>query len=200
MYEPNLSLKTKRYARRQHLIRAGAGCDAMFRINEGLACSYHLLADGKRQITRLFLPGDYCEPQWFLTGRSSSPILTLSQLSAERISFTDIHRCNGVNVKDVLAALLQNFERQTKWLVLLARGPAIDRIVTLLTELYERLARDEARVLIPLTQSEIADIVGLTSIHVNRMLRELAIKNLVVIQGRRLYVSREIRDIKVSGK
>lgn len=176
------------FNRYSHLARAGDHCTEIYRIKEGWACRYDILADGRRQITDLYLPGDYCEPQWLITRDATAPIMTLTRLAAEPISIDLLYRQDQEGIKQVLAGIVRNLERQTQWLVRLGRKNATERILELLGDLYERLGSSDQPTLISLSQIEIADFVGLTPVHVNRILHRLAEKGLVVQQGRSLFV------------
>jgi CRP-like cAMP-binding protein len=64
-----------------------------------------------------------------------------------------------------------------EWVLNVGRRPAISRIAHLLCELGLRLEAaglaEAGRYELPLTQEQIADAAGLTSVHVNRVLQEL---------------------------
>lgn len=176
------------FDRGSHLARAGDRRAEIYRIKEGWACRYDILADGRRQITDLYLPGDYCEPQWLITRDATAPIMALTRLAAEPISVDLLYRQDQEGIKQVLAGIVRNLERQTQWLVRLGRKNATERILELLADLYERLGSSDQPTLISLSQVEIADVVGLTPVHVNRILHRLAEKGLVIQQGRSLFV------------
>ena len=68
----------------QFLARENGKPEALFYLQEGWACRYRLLSDGRRQITALYLPGDYCDPQWVLGGVSSQPVVAITNVRALR--------------------------------------------------------------------------------------------------------------------
>lgn len=115
--------------------------------------------------------------------------MALTRLAAEPISVDLLYRQDQEGIKQVLAGIVRNLERQTQWLVRLGRKNATERILELLADLYERLGSSDQPTLISLSQVEIADVVGLTPVHVNRILHRLAEKGLVVQQGRSLFVT-----------
>lgn len=171
--------------RYDHVVRAGDKCDCIYRVNQGWACRYKTLRDGRRQITALYLPGELCEPHWLLSGRAELPVMALTRLSITPLPLSEIHRREN-GVKDVLGAMMQTLERQAQWIVGLGRKNATERIVELLIDLRMRLGESDDPLEIPLTQQEIADIVGLTPVHVNRVLHRLAKQNHVIQRGRTL--------------
>lgn len=181
------------FRRHQHLVREGEAPEAIYRLEEGWACRYQLLSSGRRQITALFLPGEYCEPQWLLEPRSAHPIVALTTLRARSFPLAEVS-ANAPSAKDnmrtMLAATLGLLNRQTDWIATLGRKNALERVCALLSDVFERL-RDNGRVsnnrcAMPLTQPDLADIVGLTPVHVNRVLKQLRSEGLVEIRGKQL--------------
>lgn len=193
MHKPVLQCRSpvqfRQFKRYEHVARAGDQCDCIYRVKDGWACRYEMLRDGRRQITALYLPGEYCEPHWLLSGRAELPVMALTRLSTTRLPLSEIHRPQAGEVKDVLGAMVKGLERQTQWIVRLGRKNAVERIVELLADLRERLGRGNGPVEIPLTQREIADVVGLTPVHVNRVLHKLAEQERVIQRGRTLFVT-----------
>ncbi|MGJ0238528.1 Crp/Fnr family transcriptional regulator [Novosphingobium fluoreni] len=181
----------RQFRRYEHIARAGDRRDCIYRVVHGWACRYEILYDGRRQIAALYLPGEYCEPHWLLSGRAERPVMALTRLNAIPILLSDIHRLRDEGVKDVLGAMVKTLERQTRLIVCLGRKNAIERIEELFADLRNRLGSDDERIEIPLTQREIADIVGLTPVHVNRVLHRLAEQKRVFQQGRTLLATAE---------
>jgi CRP-like cAMP-binding protein len=162
------------------LVHQGQSDQAAYILGSGWACSYKLLRDGQRQIVDFQIPGD------FLGLRSV--LLQISDHSIEPI--TDIE------VTEVLATdLLDAFERTPRlatavlWaasrdeamvvehLVDVGRRDAAERTAHFLLELGARLALvgmgSKAGYACPLTQYLLADALGLSAVHVNRVLRQI---------------------------
>lgn len=176
----------------QYLAREHDRPNAIFRIEEGWACRFHLLNDGRRQVTALFLPGDYCEPQWGWGRRVSQPIVALTRVRAVRIDCVSLTSRPSDLYNDLRIALVATVDRQAEWIVSLGRKSALERIAQLLYEIYERM--DERglafgqQCAMPLTQSVIADVTGLTPVHVNRTLQVMRSAGLVRLQSRWLRI------------
>jgi CRP-like cAMP-binding protein len=179
------------FKRHQHLAREGEPQQTLYRVESGWACRYRLLDDSRRQITELFLPGDYCEPQWIFSAQARQPIVALTDVRALGIPLHDIRDGSTPehsNVRNVLGAMLAALNRQADWIVSLGRKTAIERLSGLLCELFDRL-RATNQVLhdqcaMPLTQYDLADIVGLTPVHVNRVLQTLRARGLVELHAK----------------
>jgi len=155
-------------------------------VHSGWGCLYSNVPDGDRQILDFPLAGDL-----FLLSRSSENGVdeTFSSLTELMIWQGPARNViSGVaNHPRLMSLLLAAALRQKSILVQhlnsLGRRKALERVAHLLLELGQRLeiagaaSRDGFRC--PLTQYELADALGLTAIHVNRMLRELRERELI---------------------
>lgn len=174
----------------EFIAREGERPEALFHILEGWACRYRLLSDGRRQITALYLPGDYCEPQWALGRVPSQPVMAITNVRAVRLPCAVP---NGANQQVFFKGLSDSYERQANWLVTLGRRTALERIAHLLLELFERMRQAGLaygqQCALPLTQMDIADLAGLTPVHVNRTLQAMRTSGLVEFQSKWLRVA-----------
>jgi len=179
----------------QHLARGGERPDHVHQILQGWAGRYRLLSDGRRQITGLYLPGDLCDPCWLDGGRSVQSVVALTPILARRTSRREMESqaANDAGLMKFLWRQAQFTQQiQAEWLVNLGRKNAIERLSHLLCELYTRLssagAADQKSCDMPLTQLDLADLAGLTPVHVNRTLQEMRSMQLIELQSRRLTI------------
>jgi CRP-like cAMP-binding protein len=173
-----------------------------FVLTRGMACRYRILPDGRRQILTFLLPGDFFDLHVFLLQQSTHSIGTLmpTRLAAiKRSTVIDI----VANHPRLGAALwwsaLQEDAMLHERIVALGRRNAQGRLAYLLCELFWRqkaigMIGDQA-IRLPLTQAELADTLGLTAVHVNRMLQALRRKNFITQQGQRL-VLRNVDELQ----
>lgn len=185
----------------QFLARENGKPEALFYIQEGWACRYRLLSDGRRQITALYLPGDYCDPQWALGGVSFQPVVAITNVRASRLPCRIPSRADFDGQHVFWKALSGTIERQANWLVSLGRMTALERIAHLLLELFDRMRQAGLaygqQCAMPLTQIEIADLMGLTPVHVNRTLQSLRARGLIELQSKWLRIPElsALRDV-----
>lgn len=145
-----------------------------------------MLEDGRRQIVGLSLPGDVILAAdsvdadmavWALTDASTLDATRLQEAISE-----------GADVSPRLMEAWRQFRsaerlRLARHVIRLGRLSAYERTAHLLLELYERQSRlgaVEPSVLhLPLTQDMLADILGLSAVHMNRTLQQLRRAGLV---------------------
>lgn len=179
-----------RFRRHQHLVRAGQDIDAFYHIEEGWAGRYTLLGGGQRQFTCLYMPGDVCEPHWLIRPRSTEAIVALSPIRARRLPIAEVvpDILQSQQVREICDGILNLIDRQSAMIAALGRKTAIERLCSILVEFLDRSngAISTSRFAMPLTQVELADVVGLTPIHVNRVLKELRQRGVVDMQARQM--------------
>ena len=165
------------------------------RINEGWACRYKLLPDGRRQITALFLPGNYCELGWTCDAAASQHVVALTNVRTVRLPCRELRRKATANPElyEFLWSDMQaSAHMQTEWIVNLGRKSALEKLSHLFCELYYRLRAAKLtcgdQCAMPLTQLELADITGLTPVHVNRTLQEMRTLGLIELRSRWLRI------------
>ncbi len=153
---------------------------AFYTLFEGWAFRYATV-NGGRQIFHFCLPGDLIAVQAPLTGRVPYAVQTLTDASL--CSFAcdavetlfDRHPRLGLEIARMAAAEAALMEVH---LATIGRRSAESRVAYLLAELYTRLRQRqlcaEGSCVLPLTQEHLADALGLSTVHVSRMLRVLS--------------------------
>ncbi|WNO54374.1 Crp/Fnr family transcriptional regulator [Stakelama saccharophila] len=152
----------------------------LYILRRGMMMSYVLLEDGSRQILRFLFPGDMIGLPGILYRGSPEALCALSDCVV--CPFDRSALSNLIVQHPRLAALIlvvNQIERVslTDRLAMLGRTTAKARVGALLLELRDRLRATDKSIdnsfTLGLTQEEIGDATGLTSVHVNRMLRQL---------------------------
>ncbi len=177
------------------ILRAGEELRASTLLIEGILCRYKDLRDGQRQISELHVAGDFADLHSF----------TLKRLDHSVMSLT---RCRLVAFPhERLTAITERFPHLTRllwfstnldaaihreWTVSLGRRTALSRTAHIFCELRIRMEvvglADEHGYALELTQTDLAECLGLTPVHVNRTLRELRERGLVEWRGRRVTI------------
>jgi CRP-like cAMP-binding protein len=191
-----LQVETRAIATNRDIITEGYKYGALFVLLEGIAIRYRVLHDGRRQILNIALPGDFMgfPACFFDTALYSVTALTDTVVSS--IPFARLFRLFEDHPR-VGAAIFWIFSCEAAMyaerLIDIGRRSALERVAHFLLELLIRLRviglADERSFRMPLTQELIGDILGLTSVHVSRTLRQLRADGLVVIEGQQVTIS-----------
>lgn len=176
----SLEKRRRTFVAGQDLVHQGQSDQAAYILASGWACSYKLLEDGQRQIIDFQIAGD------FLGLRSV--LLKLSDHSIEPVTDIEVTEIRAADLLDaftqaprlataVLWAASRDEAMVVEHLTDVGRRNAVVRMAHFLLELGARLAlvgrMNKDGYSCPLTQYHLADALGLTAIHVNRVLRQL---------------------------
>jgi len=188
------------------LVEQGSIPEVIFGLVEGWAIRYKMLEDGRRQIVGLLFPGEVCDPYCILLHRADHAISALSrclivEISRARLESVVLDSPEVMKTFWVQALVTASIHRE--WCVNLGQRTALERIGHLICEIYFRTMFGgdfcDDGFYMPLTQSELADATGLTTVHVNRTLQQLRGLGLIELQRKRLKVRRpaELRRISL---
>ena len=160
----------------------------------GLLCSYSLLPEGRREILAFHIPGDACDLQEL--GLSTGA--RLCALTPAQVAF--VSRADLAAVLDAHPDVARAIWRRTladglvsrQWMISLGVRGAYARTAHLFCELlarYEgaRLAKDDGFEL-GVSQADLADALGLSVVHINRVLQRLRAEGLIEWRTKRLRV------------
>ncbi len=175
---------------RTDLLKESDPAESAFIVLEGLACRYKRLPRGKRQITALLLPGDSCELHTSLRREANDSIGTLAECMLAVIPRETVQDWvqRSPEIADAIAwAALVDQAILREWLVNLGGRTATERTAHLFCELYARSqavsAGPASSFVLPLVQEDLASMLGLSPVHVNRILRRLRDEGLVLVKG-----------------
>lgn len=180
----SLGYTARRYSAHAVIFSQGDENEWIYIIESGWGCISHELRGGKRQIIDFALTGDVVLSQHGGTAVETFGAHTeLSVLMAPYRTFVQSATRSPELLSFVLASLVRNEAVRAQHLASIGRRTALVRTSHLLLELTARLQEVGAvhgdSFDCPLTQHDLADALGLTPIHVNRMLRELRERKLV---------------------
>ena len=187
--------KVRRVGPKTDLIREGDHPESVHLILEGFACRYKMLPDGQRQIMAFFVPGDFCDLNVFILDQMDHSIGTISACQVVDIPRSAIEEITAHHPRITRAfwwCALVDEAVLREWLVNIGCREANQRIAHLLCELLMRLdvvgrVTDNSYEF-PFTQTDIADTMGLSNVHVNRTLQELRGLELITLKQRVLTI------------
>lgn len=175
------------------MINEGQSNQTAFILAEGWACSYKILPDGGRQIVDFQVPGDFLGLRSILFRTADHSVEAVTRIEASEVLSPDIFDGFGQSARLATAILWASSRDEAmvvEHLVNLGRRSADERMGHILLELGARLKLvglgDKTGFDCPLTQYHLADILGLTAVHVNRVLRNLREDGLVTFKRGRV--------------
>lgn len=172
----------------------------MFVVRQGWLHSSAVLGNGSRQIMRFHFQGDLIGLSLLAFSDSPETVtavtdVTLCPFSREKLSAViDEHPRIGALLLGLIAAdRVSMADRMAS----IGRTSARARVGSLICELFARMRRIGAvnggGIHVPLTQEDIGDATGLTSVHVNRMMRALVQDGIIARSGSKLELLDERR-------
>lgn len=174
------------YPAQSDLIKEGDQPTHIHVVVEGFACRYKLVDGGKRQIVSYIVPGDICDPHLFLLDVVDHGVLTLAESKIAMISRSSIRALldnHPAITRAFLCSALVDESVSREWLANMGRRSPDKRIGHLLCEMLTRLQSvglaENDRFAFPITQADLGDTMGLSTVHVNRTLQNLKEKRLI---------------------
>jgi CRP-like cAMP-binding protein len=176
-------------------IRAGDELTESTILLEGFMCRFKELKNGERQITELHAAGDFVDLHSFSLKHLDHSIMALTPC---RISTMPHAAITAITEQHPHLARVFWFQTNLdaaihrEWELSLGRRSALARIAALFCELHVRLGivglTQGEEYTLPLTQTDLAECLGLTQIHVNRTLKELRERQLVHFRSGRVRI------------
>jgi CRP-like cAMP-binding protein len=159
-------------------------------LQSGWACSYKLMPNGARQIVRFPLPGDFMGYRSILLRASDHFLCAVTDGVASVVDprlLLDIFRSSPRLGSALLWSVSRDEAMVVDHLASIGRRSAQERMAHFFLQLLERLKligfATDIGFNFPLNQYFLADALGLSAIHVNRVLRQLREDNLLTIKG-----------------
>jgi CRP-like cAMP-binding protein len=191
----SLPVRTHALNARQDIVRDGDKPTHCCLILDGWACRYKLLKEGRRQILSFHVAGDMPDLLSLHIPTMDHGLATVTKATVAFIPHESLRalvaRHPGIASlmwRDTLidAAIFR------EWMVGMGRRSAFERIAHLFCEMYMKLQAvglaDEYRCPMPITQTDLADALGLTPVHVNRVLKDMRGRALIALRSHTLVI------------
>lgn len=185
------------YARNSKVWHEGSDASTFYVVRSGWAYSSRILKNGNRQVLDLFLPGDVIGLRELPYRRRLNAVHTITD--AQLCPFPKSQLQTLFATSPALGQLLFALAAQGQALLLervinLGRRSARQRVAHLLVELSVRLKqRAITDGTLPLSQTLLADLLGLSAVHINRTIRRLREEGLIDLN----YQTIRLLDIEV---
>ena len=177
----------------EQLVREGETSEEMYVLQSGCMHASIVLADGARQILRIHHPGDLVNTTCLAWSRTAATVTAATEAVVS--AFPRRRLAEIFREHPRLAALLHGLSTVdnvalSDRLASMGRTDGRARLGTLLLELWSRQkltgGTGDNQLVLFLSQQDIADAVGLTKVHVNRLFREMTDTGLIEQKARRV--------------
>jgi CRP-like cAMP-binding protein len=187
--------KVRRLRPREDIIREGDKPRQANLILDGWACRYKVLEDGRRQIQAFLVPGDLCDTRMFILKQMDHSVAALTPLTVAEIpsdTVLDLTRSSPRLSHALWWSSLVEEAIAREWITVLGQREAVERLAHLFCELFLRLRgvgltngqAGQHSFDLPVTQEQLADATGMSTVHVNRTLQEMREQGLVTWKGK----------------
>jgi CRP-like cAMP-binding protein len=159
-------------------------------ILEGFAARYKVLPSGRRQISAIHISGDFVDLHSFLLKTMDHGVMTLAPTRCAFVPHTNLKKITEEYphlTRMLWLSTLIDSAIHRSWLTAMGRTSATAQMAHLICELHVRLGAvgqtNGTSFHMPVTQEELGDALGLSTVHVNRVLTELRNGGIVQWQG-----------------
>jgi CRP-like cAMP-binding protein len=192
-----LPVVVKEHPADHDIVRIGDQPSECCLVLEGWTCRYKMLPGGDRQIMSFHIPGDVPDLQSLYLETMDHSLATMVPTTVAMIQHRDMH--DMVRRYELISTALWRESLIDaaifrEWMVGIGRRSAHQRIAHLFCEMGTKARsvglNDGDTYPWPVTQSELADALGLSGVHVNRVLSDLKRDGLITV-GRRVFTAHD---------
>jgi CRP-like cAMP-binding protein len=196
----------RQYPPKHDLIREGDPPRPVFVVLDGWACRYKILPSGGRQIMAFLMPGDCCDLHVGMLAEMDHSIQAVTAANIATVPRADVDALMHAHpniARAMYIAQLVDEGTLRSWIVSMGRRSSVERVAHLMCELYLRAVTVGEgigqQVTLPLSQIVLADALGMTAVHINRVLRGLREAGAMDLRRGSLLVLDPARLVQIAG-
>ncbi len=201
-----LTARPREVGAKQDLIREGDRPGPVFIVLQGWAFRYKVLPSGARQVLAYLMPGDCCDLHVGLLAEMDHGIQTIIPAKIATVSRESMDALMDARpsvAKAMYISQLVDEATMRAWITSMGRRTSIERVAHLMCELYLRARNiglvSEPSLTLPLSQLLLADSLGMTPVHLNRVLKELRSSGAMTLQRGSLEISDPVKLVQIAG-
>ena len=200
----SLTSNRRNYTSKQDMIREGDKPGPVFIILKGWACRYKILPNGSRQIMAFLMPGDACDLHVGILAEMDHNLQALTPCEVALIPGDRMEALleeHPAIARAMYKSQLIDEGILRAWIVSMGRRSSVERVAHLMCELYLRsISIDSAaEAYFPISQIVLADALGMTPVHVNRILKELRLAGAMSLQRGHLLITDSLKLVQIAG-
>lgn len=185
-----LNGQTEEFSAHTDFVRRGVPINRSCLVVDGLVGRFGQRKDGARQITCLYIPGDMADLPSVVSQNSAWGLSALADTTILHLAHVDLR---GLAARH--PGIAEAFWRDcvadgsifSEWVVNVGRRRSVSRVAHLFCEMAIRCERadrgDRGSFRLPITQNYLGEATGMTTIHLNRTLRELRERSVVILNS-----------------
>jgi len=165
---------------------------------EGMLKLSTVTGDGREQIVGIVFPSDFIGRPFGKDSHHSVTALTEARVCVFRRGAFDGFASSHTGIEAaLLRRTLDELDRARRWMLLLGRMSATERVASLLLEMVDRLGSASGTpLLLPLSRQQMADLLGLAIETVSRTMTRFEREGLIALPGGRRVVLRDRADLE----
>lgn len=188
-----LAVERLEFSRHDVIRGEGEPAREVFFLIQGWAACRVDTATGNQQIAKVHLPGDLMGAPSLALARAGETLVALTKVAVDVIPAKRLGTLFSTSPR--LAAALFFAAQQERIFLMdrltsIGRTSAAQRLVAFLLSLYDRLLKLDPHMApkfeLPLSQQQLADVLGITTVHANRTFRQLDQSGLISRSGREI--------------
>ena len=183
----------RRFERNQVMVRSGEELDHSMLLLSGFVVRSKLANDGSRQIVETNMAGDFIDLHGFILKRLEHEISAASRCGVAMVPHEELKRITHARPRLTRVLWFQTLVDAAihrEWMLVLGKKRSRARIAQFFCEMHSRLQlvglANTGGYELPFSQEELADITGMTPVHLNRCLKELRDGGLVTFRNGRV--------------
>jgi CRP-like cAMP-binding protein len=199
-----LTSKPRPYEAKQDMIREGDDPGPVFVVLEGWACRYKILPRGTRQVMAFLMPGDACDLHIGMLAEMDHSLQALTACQVALISNEGMEQLlddHPAIARAMYKSQLIDEGVLRAWIVSMGRRSSAERVAHLMCELYLRSFSINSidEISFPISQIVLADALGMTPVHVNRVLKELRLAGAMTLKRGQLAILDPGKLVQIAG-
>ena len=186
----NLPLRIEHVRENRDIVKEGDLTKHTCLLLEGFLCRYKMMSSGQRQILSFHIPGDIPDLQSLHLEQMDHSLSALTPSTVAMISHDALRAATEGSPRFthlLWRTTLIDAARFRQWIAMVGHRTAPQRVAHLFCELFVRMRAiglvEGDEYFVPITQGEFAEALGLSTVHINRTLRELRAAGLVEVKG-----------------
>jgi CRP-like cAMP-binding protein len=202
----HVTSRARKIPARHDLIREGDRPGPVFVMLDGWACRYKILPSGTRQVLAFLMPGDSCDFHIGLLAEMDHSIQSMTPARVAMIERVEMDKLMTERPRIARAMYIgQLIDESTMraWITSMGRRNSTERVAHLMCELYLRARNigltNEMTFALPVSQIILADSLGMTSVHINRVFKELRLAGAMALSRGSLKIVDPNKLVRIAG-